>query len=403
MWLVRRLVGLIQLLLPVVAFAAAPEIPSPAQPPTIEIHTLHELWRLDNEADPELPLLGTPTQSVVDGKGHLLVLDAQMAQVLEISPTGEFLRTLGRAGQGPGEMERPNTLFLVGDDRLGLVQIFPGRIVLLTRDGRPAGSVDAQGANPMLYRVAWVGDGYVAVERRTEYDADLSKARSHTVLARYGPDGERRCSYLESEFVESQDPPVMDEKAGWFPYRAWDVAADGSVLVASARDAYRIEWYEPDGSLRRVLTRPFEPHRRTAAERDKVKRSMRMWRGGAEIELKKIIMDTEPAIEEIRVHTDGRIWVRTCYGDRDLPDGILRRYDVFDATGRLEAEVRLAWQVNRDRDYFDLLTDGRVAWYRNARSAVNARFAAVEDRATEDEDLSEDELRVQVILLAGER
>ncbi|MBE0568026.1 MAG: hypothetical protein IH621_18880, partial [Krumholzibacteria bacterium] len=346
-------------------------------PPTVETRPLRELWRLDNEADPDLPLLGTPTQSVVDGKGHLLVLDGQMAHVLEISPAGGFLRTLGRSGQGPGEMENPNTLFLDGDDRLGVVQMYPGRIVILGRDGTPGGSIASPSADAMLYRVAWVGDGYVAAERRTEHDADLSHARSHAVLARYGPDGERRCVYMESTVEESRDPPVMDEGAGWFPYRAWDVAADGSVLVAAARDAYRIDWYEPDGSLRCVLTRPFTPHRRNAEERAKVKRSMRMWRGGAEIELKKIILDTEPVIDEIRVHTDGRIWVRTCYADRDLPDGILRRYD--------------------------MLADGRVAWYRNARSAVNARFAAIEDRATVDEDLSEDELRVQVILLAGER
>ena len=98
-----------------------------------------------------------------------------------------------------------------------------------------------------------------------------------------------------------------------------------------------------------------------------------------------------------------RIWVKSCYAERDLPDGVHCRYDVFDATGCLETEVRIVWQVNSDRDYFSMLDDGRFLWILNGRSAVNARFADIENRESEeedlDEDLDEDELRLQVILL----
>jgi hypothetical protein len=394
---------LIAIVLSSQAVAAPPEISNPAEPPAVQIWALHEVWRLDNEDNSELPLLGTPTQALVDTAGHVYVLDSQMARVLKISPEGRFLDSLGRAGQGPGELDNPNTLLLRPGGEIGLVQVFPGRVVFLDRDGRPAGSMSAQGSNAMFQRVEWARDAFVVAGKSMVFGDDSSGAVTRRFLARYGIGGERGRVFLETEEKASYDPPVIDERATWFPVWAWDVATDGSILVAAARDTYRIDWYEPDGTLRCVITRPFQPCRRTAEEKHKVERGMRIWRGGTELEAKKIVLDAEPVIKEIRVHGDGRIWVRSCHCDRDLPEGILQRYDVFDATGHIEGEVQLAWQVKLDNDYFDMLDDDRVIWYRNGRSAVNARFATVEKHDPGDEGLSDEGIGLQVIMLARDR
>ena len=69
-------------------------------------------------------LVGVITQAVVDKNGHVLLLDAPMAQVLEISPDGEFLGTLSRMGQGPGELQLPK----VGPQSVGKIQFTIGKM-----------------------------------------------------------------------------------------------------------------------------------------------------------------------------------------------------------------------------------------------------------------------------------
>ena len=90
--------------------------------------------------------------------------------------------------------------------------------------------------------------------------------------------------------------------------------------------------------------------------------------------------------------------MRSCYSQRDLPDGVYMRYDVLSPEGHLEKEVRIVCPADRDRDHLALLADGRFLWFRNALSAQNAMYAHIEDRP-DDEDLDEDDLMLQVRLM----
>ena len=47
---------------------------------------MQEVWRLDNEEDDTLPLMGIINQAAVTSDNHVLLVDFQMAHVLEIAP-----------------------------------------------------------------------------------------------------------------------------------------------------------------------------------------------------------------------------------------------------------------------------------------------------------------------------
>ena len=128
-----------------------------------------------------------------------------------------------------------------------------------------------------------------------------------------------------------------------------------------------------------------------------------MWGPGGEMEPKKIIMETEPAIKSVRVMNDGRIWVQSCYANRELPEGVGTRYDVFDSEGRFEKEVRVTLAMDEDTDYFKLLADGRFLWFRNMKSAQAARFAHIEGGGDDEDDEEEEPGPVQVILMERAR
>ena len=52
----------------------------------------------------------------VDEAGNIYVLDSKENHVLAFDGTGKYLRTIGRAGQGPGELRLPLTLGYTSDD-----------------------------------------------------------------------------------------------------------------------------------------------------------------------------------------------------------------------------------------------------------------------------------------------
>ncbi|MCH7549062.1 MAG: DUF1800 family protein [Candidatus Krumholzibacteriota bacterium] len=75
---------------------------SPVEEVRIE---LEELWRRGGEDDDIL--FGRVGQVLSDKSGEIYLLDTQLSEIVVLSASGEYLRTIGREGEGPGEFERP--------------------------------------------------------------------------------------------------------------------------------------------------------------------------------------------------------------------------------------------------------------------------------------------------------
>ena len=98
---------------------------------------LEEIWRIGGEDDEDV-LLGIITRALVDEEDNIYLLDQQLSEVQVFSSDGEYMKTLGREGSGPGEVTRPGDFLFMPDGTLGLVQIFPGKIVKVDLNGVPA-------------------------------------------------------------------------------------------------------------------------------------------------------------------------------------------------------------------------------------------------------------------------
>ena len=66
------------------------------------------------------------------------MLDSQLNEVQVYAPDGEYLRTIGREGEGPGEFRAAFNLLLLPSGNIGVLQAFPSKIIGLTPDGNPA-------------------------------------------------------------------------------------------------------------------------------------------------------------------------------------------------------------------------------------------------------------------------
>ncbi len=343
-------------------------IQNPAEPPEgIETIDLEELWRVGGE-DGDL-LLGLPTGLDVDDAGRIYLLDAQLNQVHVISPEGQILGTRSREGDGPGEMRNPGDLIVWPDGSIGIVQEFPGYVIRLDNTGDPLPSLHPGGATEeggwgVLMRGRARGEHLVLAGQMTRRGENTEQAQRQ-YLAAYDTDGNELAAYVE-EIEERDGPRSNGEKDMIKPAMfAWELARDGRVVVPTYWEEYKLSVFNPDGTLDRIIEREYQPWRRTDVDRNRLLRLLGVPEGQpSPIEL----AEYEPTVAimqgGIQVTPDGEIWVLTSRGSREIPAGVLARFDVFDGQGHFRRQVDVRCQGDPTNDRLTVLSDGRMIRHR---------------------------------------
>jgi hypothetical protein len=347
-------VGLL-LVLPAAGEAAVPVVTNSDQPAEglAEVQ-LEELWRIGGEND-EDNLLGVIDRVLADDEGHVYLLDIQLTEVQVFDSGGAYLRSLGKRGDGPGEIRNVSGALFLPDGTLGLVQAFPGRIVKVDLDGLPAGELRPGGDDPStggffaLRSSAAAGNHLVLGGARITRGENSRTATNF--LSAHGPDGAETVRYLERVSVREFGRLEISEKKEFFPGRgAWALAEDGRVYVAPARNDYRIEVYGPGGVHESSITRPYESWKRTAAETERAREMMMPFRRRNRNDINIVVEPTERDILDIRVDPQGRIWVLPSRGIREQDEGVHSTWDVFDNTGAFSRQVAFICEGDGQKD-----------------------------------------------------
>ena len=369
------------LLAPAFSLAAAPPPVTrcPVDPPQVRRLQLREQWRIDAE-DPDAPLLGTFGESQICASGgRVYMLDQQLCHVLVYSDDGEHLATLMREGEGPGEIRNPGHMFLCADGRIAVQHGYPTKLEFVDPDGTPRGRWRLQ-ANAWMMRVQETPRGWFGIywESRQSDDPNVFVRVFHA--AYLDDDGAVSAEFFSEENRSKHQQGGKEDEAGQYnPWSTAVAAGDGEVVLAAARDEYRIEWRNLAGETTRVVTREFPAHRRTEAELDRLKySSYTIVNGDLRFPDRKLCA-TDPVIQALHPLPDGSLLVRTSLFARDLPEGMVCRYEVHGPDGRLRERVEIydpAGGFDGDYDSIALLDDGRAVVLRNVRSAYRAASEA---------------------------
>jgi hypothetical protein len=349
--------------------------------------TPQELWRAGGDDDEEI-IFGVLSDVAVDAQGNLYALDAQLSQISVFDRDGNFLRTIGREGEGPGEFRRAGQLFVTPEGKIGVAQMMPGRIVLLTPDGKPGGTFPmpevAGGGMQMLWDVGAAGRSVVVgLGSFAQNDNKLTRTSALQILS---PDGTVRGKLAEKSSVDDMANMNFDEKTARRP--VWSASADGKIFVNDAFDAYEIKYYGADATLARVATREYTHRARSKEEMEENKPRMMMRgdRGNRTFESKA--SPTDPDVLAMFAREDGTLWVLSSKGARDLPKGTLARFDVFDASGHFVREVTVQGDGGYAQDGI-VLVDDRLVVLKGLRSAQRAMYAAMDPNAKQSDDDAE--------------
>ena len=376
--MIRHLTLILCALLAVAAAAETPVRENPATPTggrsTI---TLAPEWRLGGEDDDE-HFFGIVGGVFADDAGNVYLVDNQLSEVQVFDPAGEWLRTLGRRGDGPGEVRNLRTALLMPDGSLGLVQAFPGQVVTIQQDGVPGatmvpGRTDPTAGGFMALNTAGSRSGVLAFSGSRMQRREQTAVRTN-YLGTFGVDGEPVAEIVVKELETEMGAQQVSEADEDFANERWTLGPDGLVYVAPARNGYRIDVYAPGGALVRSFGRAYEPVQRTAAEKKQAEDTLQPWRRRGRESLEFDLLDTEPDIVRLHVMADGEVWVLTSRGLRERQPGEMAVYDVFDARGAFVRQVGLACDGDPRNDALFPVAPGRWVLVRGHAEALRSMF-----------------------------
>ena len=344
---------------------------------------LEPVWEVGGEDDEET-ILGLITQIIEDADGNLYLLDRQLSQVSVFSPDGEFLRALSREGDGPGEVRGPNDMFFTPEGDLALMQIFPGRVVLIDTMGEPRGTFPyATDGSSFAVLVRGVSSGGTLALAGINQNFAGGQLTQAYFLSSFAADGSVATTFVEKANTMNFGAMVLDERSVDFPWSRFDIDASGRLIVAPSRDDYLIEVRNPDGTLALSFDRELEPWARTETDERRIHQALEAQGRNYPAPPEITYEDTEPALNSLTVLEDGSIWTVTNRSLRSRAPGVAIEWDVFSAEGGYLRRVRLLCDADGLDDLIRILSPDRAIVVRNFWSAL-ASSRGVENDGDED-------------------
>lgn len=324
------------------------------------------------EGDPRF-VFGDVRGVEVGDDGAIYVLDFQAAELRAFGPDGSFRGLVARRGEGPGEISEANGVVRASDGTFWVQDHRRWQLVRLAPDGREVERI------PMFVRqYGYMWDGSVDEEGR------LWTAVSHATTP-FAPPEAGVNEYETRIYVKGHHPGTGAEDSVFVgtdvglgyaivyengyayrqvPYTPTLVsAADpaGGVWAAWTGE-YRVARLDAQGDTVLVIEIDLPPAAVTSADHERLIEEARERDADEERiarEIVRVMPRTKPAVAELSVDDEGRLWVRR-FAERGAPPV----FDVFARDGTLVGSLRPDFPINawlrprvRDGRFYALSTD----------------------------------------------
>jgi hypothetical protein len=278
---------------------------------------LKEEFTIGTEAGPQEITFEDPIYIAVGDEGLIYVVDRKAVQVKVFGPDGKFLRSIGKRGQGPGEVGgirdisfTPAREILVNDTRTKRLHYFSLEGKFLRSVTAPS-TIGFEGPNQDPRGRIFAVQTAIVMDRATaelvEFTAEMKKART----------------LFSVQIAKYPDFNPVGSQIRFLP------AADGG-LIWGVTTQYEINVLDADGQAVKKILKDYDPLPVTKEYRDKLIKE-----AGFDPSYVKF-SDHFPAFLDFRKDDDGRLYIRLY---ETTPDESGHVYDVFDPDGRYMARA----------------------------------------------------------------
>jgi len=356
---------------------------------------LVEEVRVSDAGLPEEAIFRNPRYLAVDAKGNVYVSDWGANHIKVFGPGGKFIRTIGRPGNGPGDLGGPAALEVSGD-RLVVWESMNSRFSILTLEGKFIMTAPRlQGAGADIYALKALPDGrFIAFLDKglpPDFEGQLPSEKTYAVLL-LKPDLTVEKTIFEKSIRRRnwfRHPQTQGLGQASFPYHpdiCFDLSPTGTVAVGYSQ-AYDIGFYDPDKGRFSGITRTYAPVK--VEEKDKKAHfnafTLRVMAGNKMETVtgapEYVVKATEfpehfPPYRGVSFDGRGNLWVQIYTADRAMnvfdifaPDGrYLNRVTVeggpveasFSAHTMMRFNGDFLWKIEKDADEFASLVKYRL-------------------------------------------
>jgi len=298
-------------------------------------------WRIVEElrigeADGEGPyLFGSARNVIPDALGRIWVLDSQALELRLFDADGQFIRTVGGPGQGPGEFSGNTCAFAGPDGEIWVESLY--RWHRFDSAGVYLASIDQRNDPGCGYR-QWTPDGRLLTVS-SEMAPPGAPRRSAFVVHAFSDNGDLvPTDSFPTPTLPSSHTITWTDATGRFRIGAsipfvhrptWVLGPMGELFVTDGNGEYTIRRTSLAGDTLLVMGRSFDPVRIADEVRDEAIEGFRRDGMTAEPSFSPALVPTfYPPFDRYSVGADGTLWVRSERGD---PQVVM---DVFSADGR---------------------------------------------------------------------
>lgn len=274
-----------------------------------------------------------------DSTGRIFIYEHSTQDIRVFGPDGNYIKTIGRKGAGPGELGNAEGIALARDGTLWVRDAANGRFSRFTTDGAALESMastfcTSQGTwMPRITATHFVDEDCVPTPDGVTYQVygyrfDLAERDSLGARAACGSE-----SLAESAtWITRTARSTSYRSIPYAPRSLYAIAPDGTAWCVPNSATYDVHRIAAATDTVRV-TRPVAAIPVTATERDSIIADIDS-RGPTGLDFSRI-PQTKPAIDRITVDDSARLWVR-----RANPSGGIL-FDIVGADGTLEATLEL--------------------------------------------------------------
>ncbi len=288
---------------------------------------------------------------VVDDAGSIYVLDTKSDHIKVFDRAGKYVRTIGRKGQGPGELDRPRMLSINRPGGELAVLELSRRMSFFKLDGTFLRHVSFKGIWALYGHVDSRGNIYVT-------EGLVDPKDPHYELKKLGPD---------ASFIAMLAQSPAPKPANFNPFSAvgyWRMGPHDTIVYGYPA-TYEIQVFGADNlKVARKFTRDYDPVAVTAEEREEQEKDIPQGAG--------IVLDFSKyhaAFYRFFLSDLGHVIVQTW---EKTPDGKFV-FDIFDAEGRFIGRVPLKpagieilkgkyYALEEDEDGYQLVKRYAVTW-----------------------------------------
>ncbi len=261
----------------------------------------------------------------VDIEERIYVLDYSEANIKVFSKNGDYLKAIGRKGQGPGEMTSPFAICITNKNEIVVQDLNNHQISFFSLEGRYLKAISTAELI-MVGSVIDTRDNIIGITSTTGPDKQVVELKKFN----------SELDYLYS-FCSFSLPRRSPAYNPFNPEICWALTVN-DVVVCGYSENYKLKVFSSDGKLIRIIRKDYDPVRITPDEIDRIKKTLP---GPMKLDIPK----NHAAYRDFTIDEEGRCYVRSWEKDPGTKEYYL---DIFDSKGIYIAKVPIDVNLNRN-------------------------------------------------------